>query len=618
MKKFLSEVFRKFAVSLVSTILFAVVFFFLMGGVITSLLETPKPSIRSNSFLVVDLTMNLTERPGGLTFEDVAEQALTEEVKTAQAHLLEVLDALRKAKTDPRITGILVKGSFQPQDYGCGYSTIREMIDGMDDFKSSGKPVIGFCHSPTQLDYLVYSACDELYIDPSGTLLLNGLASQDLFLGDTLKKYGVGVQVVRTGRYKGAVEPFTSTGYSAENREQIKRLLNVRWADYLGFVSNRRDLSFRELNAKLTSDYLFEAEEALEIGLVDGILSHNQLIDLVIKQGSLNEDGDGFEQVSLIEYLDRPQPGDINEGADAHFNTSEIAVIYVEGVIVDGGEDDGSMVGGAEIVSRIRTAWNNENCKAIVLRVNSPGGSVSGSDAILQEIRRARSEGIPVVVSMGAIAASGGYWIATDCDLLLAHEQTITGSIGVFGLLPNLKDLGTRFGASFDSIKTHPSADLLGVSRPKTEKEMEVLQSHVESLYEKFVNLVATGRNLSIDAVKKHAEGRVWMGMDARKIGLIQELGGLYDAIDRAAEFAGLGKDFEVVEMPEVSTPMDEFVEMLDSQAQIKNNIAVSPLVAFAKSKGLSDVHQIYQIIEDSRRTYSWLSWYRGSFGFPR
>jgi protease-4 len=618
MKKFLSEVFRKFAVSLVSTILFAVVFFFFMGGVITSLLETPKPSIRSNSFLVVDLTMNLTERPGGLTFEDVAEQALTEEVKTAQAHLLEVLDALRKAKTDPRITGILVKGSFQPQDYGCGYSTIREMIDGMDDFKSSGKPVIGFCHSPTQLDYLVYSACDELYIDPSGTLLLNGLASQDLFLGDTLKKYGVGVQVVRTGRYKGAVEPFTSTGYSAENREQIKRLLNVRWADYLGFVSNRRDLSFRELNAKLKSDYLFEAEEALEIGLVDGILSHNQLIDLVIKQGSLNEDGDGFEQVSLIEYLDRPQPGDINEGADAHFNTSEIAVIYVEGVIVDGGEDDGSMVGGAEIVSRIRTAWNNENCKAIVLRVNSPGGSVSGSDAILQEIRRARSEGIPVVVSMGAIAASGGYWIATDCDLLLAHEQTITGSIGVFGLLPNLKDLGTRFGASFDSIKTHPSADLLGVSRPKTEKEMEVLQSHVESLYEKFVNLVATGRNLSIDAVKKHAEGRVWMGMDARKIGLIQELGGLYDAIDRAAEFAGLGKDFEVVEMPEVSTPMDEFVEMLDSQAQIKNNIAVSPLVAFAKSNGLSDVHQIYQIIEDSRRTYSWLSWYRGSFGFPR
>jgi len=618
MKKFLSEVFRKFAVSLVSTILFAVVFFFLMGGVITSLLETPKPSIRSKSFLVVDLTMNLTERPGGLTFEDVAEQALTEEVKPAQAHLLEVLDALRKAKTDPRITGILVKGSFQPQDYGCGYSTIREMIDGMDDFKSSGKPVIGFCHSPTQLDYLVYSACDELYIDPSGTLLLNGLASQDLFLGDTLKKYGVGIQVVRTGRYKGAVEPFTSTGYSAENREQIKRLLNVRWADYLGFVSNRRDLSFRELNAKLTSDYLFEAEEALEIGLVDGILSHNQLIDLVIKQGSLNEDGDGFEQVSLIEYLDRPQPGDINEGADAHFNTSEIAVIYVEGVIVDGGEDDGSMVGGAEIVSRIRTAWNNENCKAIVLRVNSPGGSVSGSDAILQEIRRARSEGIPVVVSMGAIAASGGYWIATDCDLLLAHEQTITGSIGVFGLLPNLKDLGTRFGASFDSIKTHPSADLLGVSRPKTEKEMEVLQSHVESLYEKFVNLVATGRNLSIDAVKKHAEGRVWMGMDARKIGLIQELGGLYDAIDRAAEFAGLGKDFEVVEMPEVSTPMDEFVEMLDSQAQIKNNIAVSPLVAFAKSKGLSDVHQIYQIIEDSRRTYSWLSWYRGSFGFPR
>jgi len=228
MKKFFSEVFRKFAVSLVSTILFALVFFFLMGGMLASLLKTPKPEIRNQSFLVLDLTMNLTERPGGLTFEDVAEQALTEEVKPLQVHLLEVLDALEKAKKDPRIAGILIEGSFQPQDYGCGYATIREMIEGLDDFKSSGKPVIGFCHSPTQLDYLVYSSCNELYIDPSGTLLLNGLASQDLFLGDSLKKYGVGVQVVRTGRYKGAVEPFTSNGYSPENREQIKRLLDVR------------------------------------------------------------------------------------------------------------------------------------------------------------------------------------------------------------------------------------------------------------------------------------------------------------------------------------------------------------------------------------------------------
>ena len=237
MKKFFFEVFRKFAVSIVSTILFAVVFFFLIGGIFASLLESPKPEVQSSSFLVLDLTMNLTERPGGQTFEDVVEQAITEEAKPTQMHLLEVLDALRKAKSDPKIAGILVEGSFQPQDYGCGYATIREMIDGLDDFKTSGKPVVGFCHSPTQLDYLVYSACDELYMDPAGTLLLNGLASQDLFLGDTLKKYGVGVQVVRTGRYKGAVEPFTSSEYSPENREQIRRLLEVRWADYLNFIS---------------------------------------------------------------------------------------------------------------------------------------------------------------------------------------------------------------------------------------------------------------------------------------------------------------------------------------------------------------------------------------------
>jgi protease-4 len=616
MKKFLSEVFRKFAVSLVSTILFAVVFFFLMGGMIASLLETPKPKIGLNSFLVVDLTMNLTERPGGLTFEDVAEQALTEEVKPLQLHLLEVLEALKKAKKDPRITGILIEGSFQPQDYGCGYATIREMIDGLDEFKSSGKPVIGFCHSPTQLDYLVYSACDELYMDPSGTLLLNGLASQDLFLGDTLKKYGVGVQVVRTGRYKGAVEPFTSTGYSPENREQIQRLLDVRWADYLGFVSNRRDISFRKLKATLARDYLFEAEQALNADLVDGILSHDQMIDLVIERGALNEDGDWFQEVALIDYLDRPEPGDIADGAEAHFSKPEVAVIYVEGVIVDGGVDDGSMVGGAEIVSRIRTAWNDENCKAIVLRVNSPGGSVSGSDAILQEIGRARAEGIPVVVSMGSVAASGGYWIATDCDLLIAHEQTITGSIGVFGLLPNLQDLGARFGASFDAVKTHSSADLLGVSRPKTAQEMKVLQTHVESLYEKFVTLVAKGRKLPLADVKKHAEGRVWMGMDARRIGLVQELGGLSHSISRAAELAGLGEEYEVIEMPEVSTPMDDFVEMLDSQAQARPPLPNSTFSALAETAGWAEAKQFLRVIEDTRRTYSWLSWYRGAFGF--
>jgi protease-4 len=616
MKKFLSEVFRKFAVSLISTILFAVVFFFLMGGIFGSLLETSKPEVRNSSFLVLDLTMNLTERPGGLTFEDVAEQALTDEAKPIQAHLLEVLDAIHKAKTDPQIAGILVEGSFQPMDYGCGYATIREMIDGLKDFKKSEKPLLGFCHSPSQLDYLVYSACEELFMDPAGTLLLNGMASQDLFLGDTLKNYGVGVQVVRTGRYKGAVEPFTSSGYSSENREQIQRLLDLRWADYLGFVATHRGLSFRELNATLASRYLFEADDALNLGLVDGILSHDQMIDLVIEEGTLNEEGDWFEEVSLIDYLDRPQPGDKLQDSDVPLSVPEIAVIYVEGVIVDGGVDDGSMVGGSEIVSRIRTAWNDENCKAIVLRVNSPGGSVSGSDAILQEIRRARSEGVPVVVSMGAVAASGGYWIASDCDLLMAHEQTITGSIGVFGLLPNLQDLSVRFGANFDAVKTHPSADLLGVSRPKTVDEMKVLQTHVESLYGKFINLVAKGRGLSPQTVQRHAEGRVWMGMDARRIGLVEELGGLYDAINRAVQLAQLGEDFEIIEMPEISSPMDDLAEMFDPQTKAQYNNRFSELSMLAGSSGWKEARQIIRVIEDSRRTYSWLSWYRGSFGF--
>ena len=616
MKKFFFEVLRKFAVSIVSTILFALVFFFLIGGIFASLLESPKPEVQSSSFLVVDLTMNLTERPGGITFEDVAEQAITEQPKPSQMHLLEVLDALRKAKSDPKVAGILVEGSFQPLDYGCGYATIREMIDGLDDFKQSGKPVIGFCHSPTQLDYLVYSACDELYMDPAGTLLLNGLASQDLFLGDTLKKYGVGVQVVRTGRYKGAVEPFTSSEYSPENREQIRRLLEVRWADYLSFIADRRDFSPLELNRTLLDNYLFEAEKAIELGLIDGICTHDQLIDLIIERGALNDDNDWFCEVTLIDYLDRPMPRDSLEGAQTHFQQPEVVVIYVEGVIVDGGIDDGSMVGGNEIVNRIRSAWNDENCKAIVLRINSPGGSVSGSDAILNEIKRARKEGLPVVVSMGAVAASGGYWIATDCNRLFANEQTITGSIGVFGLLPNFEDLSSRFGASFDAVKTHPSSDLLGVSRPKSEKEMKVLQTHVESLYQKFLNLVAKGRGMKIERVSQVAEGRVWMGLDAHELGLVQELGGLYDAIKHAAELAGLKDNYEVIEMPEVSTPMDDFVKIMDGQAKVNLNTHASLFDQLPGIGGLMEANKLINSMDDPRRTYSWLSWYRGSFGF--
>jgi protease-4 len=248
--------------------------------------------------------------------------------------------------------------------------------------------------------------------------------------------------------------------------------------------------------------------------------------------------------------------------------------------------------------------------------VNSPGGSVSGSDAILNEIKRARKEGVPVVVSMGAVAASGGYWIATDCDLLLAHEQTITGSIGVFGLLPNFEDLSSRFGASFDAVKTHPSADLLGVTRPKSEEEMRVLQTHVESLYQKFVNLVAKGRGLDAQTVQQHAEGRVWMGKDAHELGLVQELGGLYDAIDRAAELAGLKEPYEVIEMPEVSTPMDDFVEMLDGQAKVSLSPRLSILGKVAGLSALAEANDLFKALDDPRRTYSWLSWYRGSFGF--
>ena len=618
MKPFLKDVFKHFAVTAVSTLIFVCLSAILLSAIISSMLTPDEISVQEDSFLVLDLRMNLTDRPSGVRLEDLTRQALIDEVKPPQFHLLEVLGALRKAAVDKRITGIFIEGGFMPSGYGCGYQAVSELVEGLRRFKKSGKPVIGFCHTPSQLDYLVYSVCDELYMDPSGTLMLPGLATEEIFLGETFEKYGVGIQVVRVGEFKGAIEPLTSTAYSEENRMQIKRLLDLRWEHYLNAIAQNRSLplGFSDFNESLGREFLLEPHQAVKIGLVDSVSPYDQMLDLLLKRGAIDSDTKEYSRVQLPDFVDRPNTPKEAESAKDNGNP-KIAVLYVEGSIVDGWADDGLSVGGNGIADRIREIRKDPQYKALVMRVNSPGGSVSGSEAILSEISRARREELPVVISMGSVAASGGYWISTECDRIFAGEQTITGSIGVFGLLPNVKELGARFGLHWDVVKTNESSDLMGVCRPKTEKELDVIQGHVNRIYSRFIELVATSRSKEIPEIEEIAQGRVWMGKDAMEIGLIDEFGGILKSIEYAAGLADLDSKFEVIEFPRVGTPLDALAEVLQVSASREHLGNRSMGRNFrAVIENLQLLMETLSRLNDPGHVYSILPWYSGSFGF--
>jgi protease-4 len=617
MKPFFVDILKRLAVTTVSTFIFVLFSIVLLSVFLSSLVRERKVEIEKGTFLVLDLTMNLTDRPASMRLEDLTRQALTNQVDPPQFNLLEVLRAIRKAKKDEKIVGIFIEGGFLPSGYGCGYEAVRELVDGLREFKLSGKPVIGFCHSPTQLDYLVYSICDELHMDPSGTLLLNGLAREQTFLGETFEKYGVGIQVVRVGEFKGAVEPLTSSGFSDENRLQISRLLDLRWSNYLSSIVENRSLSIDpvDFNESLKGNYLLEPDQANEWGLVDFVSPWDQMLDRLESQGKLDPDSGEYSNVSLLDYLDRPSsPSALEEKKDN--GIPKVAVLYVEGAITDGWGDDGFSVGGNEIVDRIREIRKDSQYKALVVRVNSPGGSVSGSDAILFEIRRARQDGLPVIVSMGSVAASGGYWISTESDYVFAGKQTITGSIGVFGILPNVKDLGARFGIRWDVVKTQESSDLMTVSRPKTEGELEVFQGYVDRIYDRFIQLVAKSRSKEITEIEGIAQGRVWIGEDALRIGLIDEFGGIEKSIRYAAELANLKKGFEVIEYPHLGSPLDALTEALQASSSLVSVSHASPFPFENIVQGLRLLFYNLRNLNDPRHAYAFLPWCSGSFGF--
>ena len=597
-KPFFKEVLKKTGVNLVSFLIL-----FALGLVVTTLIlssfDGHKKITEKDAFLVIDLSMNLMDRPEELDPSDMLTEVMGG-AHGARHHLYEVLGAIRTAAKDKRIRGIFLHGSLITDGYGSGYAALAELNEELGHFRKAGKPIVAHTANPTIRDYYVLSGADELLMHPYGDLMLHGFAAETAFFGNALKKYGVQVQLVRTGKYKGAAEPLISDRFSEDNREQIQTLIDQRWNDVLTTIARHRDLQPERLRLLLDESFRFSPEDANVHGLIDRSAYVDEAIDRLAELGQRDEETGSFVQISLGNY--RTEKHDEKEAEE----DGGVAIVYVEGTINDGHMGIGG-AGANEVARHLRSIRSKNKADAVVLRVNSPGGGVTASETIQREVAQVRKAGIPVVVSMGSVAASGGYWISAHCDRIFARPETITGSIGVFGLMLDMEKLAESFGVTRDVVKTSPHADVMTFFRPKTEEELSMIQEIVDDFYERFLAKVAIGRGLSEEEVADLAQGRVWSGRDARENGLVDEFGGLLAAIKHAAKLAKLRKGYIVTEYPRKRKGIEIIRNILDPSADLGTISRPSPTMDVLRrlQKDLNSwIH-----LDDPRGAYAILPW---------
>jgi len=548
----MKQFFKMFFASLLALAVGGLGMFALAAALVSVLSKFEKAEIvvREGSAMVFDLSVNLQDAPVGTRPEDLIGEALGGGGPKRMA-LRDALDSIEAAAADDRITALFLHGSFAPLDYGTGFAALREVRQAVTDFKATGKPVLAYLVYPSARDLYVASLADRIIMDPNGLFLNAGMAAQPIFVAGFLEKYGVGAQVVKAGAYKSAAESFLRESMSEPARRQTRELLDDLWGDYRQTVAEGAGMPPEALQELIDDKGFLSAQDALDTGIVDELAYMDGAIASMQEIAAPSDNGKSFRQISLDDYLAAVERNRYSK--DGH-----VAVVYAEGPIIVG-EGDRGQVSGKRLAREIRRLRQDEKTRALVLRVNSPGGSALASDMIAREIDLAR-ERMPVVVSMGAVAASGGYWIAANADRVFAQPNTITGSIGVIGLFFNVKELANRHGVTFDTVKTAKYADFLSPARPKTEAEMRLAQSWVDEVYADFLERVAEGRELSLERVSELAEGRVWSGADALERGLVDEVGGLERSIAHAAALAGLGPEPAVRDYPQPGNWLEELM----------------------------------------------------------
>ena len=544
----------------------ALLFIGFIGAIITMGQEKKAPQVENGSYLVFDLSTNITDAPPPV---DLGEFNVG---RTDTMQLRLITRSLKYAAHDSKIRGVLLIGNLSPGGYGTGYAALKEVRAALSEFRDSGKPVVAYIDYATTKDFYLASVANDIVLDPYGMIIMPGLSSQPFFLAGAFEKYGIGVQITRVGKYKSYVETYTRTDMSPENREQTQKLLDDVWGTIVADVSKSRGVSPEAIQKTVDAEGIIKPGVALKARLIDRVAYRDEIIDRLKRETGVSSPTDTFKQVQLAYYSKTvPHPSTVGMAA------GHVAVIYAEGEIVEG-EGDQTEIGGAKFAREVRRLREDSSVKAIVLRVNSPGGSASAAETIQRELRLAR-KAKPVIVSMGSYAASGGYWISAYGDRIFAEPSTVTGSIGVFAVQFNIQKLANDHGVTFDTVKTGKFADVLTISRPKTEAEMAVFQSMVDWTYSQFIAKVAEGRKLAPGRVEEIAQGRVWSGTDAKRIGLVDEIGGLDAAIRYAGKQAKLGEHFRVSEYPKPRTLAEAIAEMLGRFAPSSLHIHATGLV---------------------------------------
>ncbi|GHA53947.1 signal peptide peptidase SppA [Pontibacter akesuensis] len=540
-----------------ATILGLLVFSFLsiliLIGIAASAGSDDEVKVAENSVLELKFDRPITERDPQ---NPLAELGFSFGGLSSTDGLDQIKASIRRAKNDENIEGIFLNMTF----VDAGMGKLEEIRNELIDFKKSGKFVVSYTDLSTEKAYYLASVADKIYLNPMGTIEFNGMSSELIFFKRLLDKLNIEAQIFKVGTYKSAVEPFFLEKASEANREQLNSFLNSINNYQLQQIAKARGIQLAALKEVQDNLLVRDPKDALKYKLITDVGYYDEALSYIRERIGVEEKDD----LELIEFSKYKK---VRGGEETGSSKNRIAVIYAEGDIVDGeGADDN--IGGTRFAEAIRKARLDENVKAVVLRISSPGGSALASDIIWREVQLTKKVK-PIIASMSDLAASGGYYMAMGCDTIVAHPNTITGSIGVFGVIPNIQGfLNEKLGVTVDHVSTGKFADMPTITRPMTEQEKEIMQNQINQIYDTFTSKAAQGRDMSQDQLKEYASGRVWSGAEAKERNLVDVFGGLEEAIAIAAKKAGVEDDYRLKTLPARKSFMEEFFGGMSAQAK--------------------------------------------------
>jgi protease-4 len=554
---------------------------------------------QDDQHLTLQNDTTLVLRPYGMVVEDYSSTPMDRAVQQAlelvppETRLRDLVEAVERAAKDPHISQMVIDTDYL---WGIGLSSLHDLERAVEHFRSAGKPVVAVGEAMGQNQYYLASMADEVWLNPDGAVWIDGYANYRNFYREGLEKLAVEVNLFRVGEYKSAMEPWIRDDMSPEAKEAALYWLGSLWQQYLEGISQHRGIPLESISAAI--DQMADrveavdgdlAQFALQLGLVDRLVSAPEARQELALRGAPNKDGDSFRAVGVEEYLELASLRTVPR-------TPEVVVLVAEGEITSGERSPGAI--GAETTARqLRDIGVEEGVQAVVLRINSPGGEALASEKIRRELKALQDAGKTVVVSMGDVAASGGYWIAMDADEIWANPSTITGSIGVYGMIPTFGATLAKVGVYSDGVGTTPMAGKLRVDRPLDPDLRRIFQSTTEHIYDDFLGKVAAARSMEVSEVDAVARGRVWSGSQAAERGLVDRVGSLQDAVDAAARIAGLGPDYRVDWYEAEVSPIEEFMLGLTSGALAQLQIGSANLSALSWTRQ-GFVQQLLQDIQ--------------------